>query len=126
MYTNISQGELKKYLKLVLNYRDDLTYLRPKKPRYFHRASQPAAPLHDWLGLYKYAPLPTHVDSFDFDAKQVFNWFAHHIDAWDQFHEDGTINIDGVFDYILEPEMSALIEEEFKMYRYHLRGELDG
>ncbi|KAI9763395.1 MAG: hypothetical protein M1839_006454 [Geoglossum umbratile] len=40
--------------------------------------------------------------------------------------EDGTINIDSVFDYILKPEIFELIEEEFEMYLYHLRDEQDG
>jgi len=42
------------------------------------------------------------------------------------FKKHGTINIDGVFDYILKPEIFGLIEEEFDMYLYHLRDEQDG
>ena len=64
--------------------------------------------------------------TFTFNAKQVFNQFAGHANAWDTFQEDGMINIDGMFDYILKPEIFKLIEEEFDMYLYHLHDEQDG
>ncbi len=70
--------------------------------------------------------MPMKTDTFNFDAKQVFNRFAGCTDAWDTFQRDGTINIDGAFNYILKPEIFKLIEEEFNMYLYHLRDEQDG
>ncbi|KAI9761349.1 MAG: hypothetical protein M1840_001973 [Geoglossum simile] len=60
------------------------------------------------------------------DLNMVFNWFAGCTNAWNTFQKDGTINIDGVFSYILKPEIFKLIKEEFDMYLYHLRDEQDG
>ncbi|KAH0547757.1 hypothetical protein FGG08_000014 [Glutinoglossum americanum] len=124
MYTNITKTELLKRLKLVFHYRADLSMVRTKKPRYFRRTSRVPGSIMARLGPYMYTPKKS--DTFTFDAKQVFNRFAGCANAWDTFQEDGTINIDGVFSYILEPEIFKLIEEEFDMYLYHLRDEQDG
>ncbi|KAI9777313.1 MAG: hypothetical protein M1839_008921 [Geoglossum umbratile] len=124
MYTNVTKNELQKRLKLVFRYRADLSTVRTKKPRYFRRASRAPDSVTAKLGPYMYTPKKT--DTFTFNAKQVFNRFAGRADAWDTFREDGTVNIDGVFDYILKPETFELIEEEFDMYLYHLRDEQDG
>ena len=69
---------------------------------------------------------PEGTGTFTFNAKQVLNRFADHADAWDTFQEDSTININGMFDYILKLEIFELIEEEFDMYLYHLCDEQDG
>ena len=124
MYTNQSNKELRKRLLLVFQQRTNLGELRDRKPRYFRRASRALGIITTRLGPYMYAPRAT--DAFTFNAKQVFNRFAGHPSAWDRFQHDGTININGVFDYIIRPDIIALIEEEFDMYLYHLRDELDG
>lgn len=124
MYTNISNKELRKRLKLVFRFRADLNMTQAKKPRYFRRASRAPSGIIAQLGPYMYTP--KRADVFDFNAKQVFNRFAGHTSAWDTFQRDGTININGVFNYILKPEIFKLIEEEFNMYLYHLRDEQDG
>jgi hypothetical protein len=36
------------------------------------------------------------------------------------------INIRGVFDYLLEPSIFKLVEEEFDMYKHHARDKVDG
>ncbi|KAI9775544.1 MAG: hypothetical protein M1839_001022 [Geoglossum umbratile] len=124
MYTNITKTELLKRLKLVFHYCADLNMVRTKKPRYFRRASRVPGSVTARLGPYMYTPKKS--DTFTFNAKLVFNRFAGCANAWDTFQEDGTINIDGVFDYILKPEIFKLIEEEFDMYLYHLRDEQGG
>ena len=124
MFTNISKNELRKRLKLVHRYRADLNRARAKKPRYFRRASRAPSGITAQLGPYMYTPKKT--DTFNFNAKHVFNRFAGCTNAWDTFQRYGTINIDGVFNYILKPEIFKLIEEEFDMYLYHLRDEQNG
>src|SRR5438552_357423 len=71
-----------------------------------------------------YTPKGTGI--FTFNAKQVFNQFTGCVNTWDTFQEDGMINIDSIFDYILKLEIFELIEEKFNMYLYHLRDEQDG
>jgi hypothetical protein len=124
MCTNVTKKELQKRLRLVFRYRANLNTVRTGKSRYFRRTSRAPDSVTAKLGLYMYTPEGT--DTFTFNAKQVFNRFAGRTDAWDTFQEDGTINIDSVFDYILKPEIFELIEEEFDMYLYHLRDEQDG
>ena len=50
----------------------------------------------------------------------------HSSTTWDEFQHDGTINIDNFFDYLISPEVFSLIDEEFDMYKYHLRDQVDG
>ncbi|KAI9858475.1 MAG: hypothetical protein M1813_006417 [Trichoglossum hirsutum] len=125
-WANFCKNHLRclKRLKPVFRYRDDLSIVRTKKPRYFRRTSQAPNSVTAKLGLYMYTPERT--SAFAFNAKRGFNRFAGRADAWDIFQEDGTINIDGVFDYILKPEILELIEEKFDMYLYHLCDEQDG
>ncbi|KAI9780352.1 MAG: hypothetical protein M1839_006775 [Geoglossum umbratile] len=124
MITNVSKKELKKRLKLIFRHRADLSTVRAGKPRYFRRGSRPSNSTTARLGPYMYEPKGMYI--FTFDSKQVFNRFAGRADAWDIFQEHGTINLNNVFDYIVKPEIFKLIEEEFDMYLYHLREELDG
>jgi hypothetical protein len=69
---------------------------------------------------------PSEPEPFDFDAEEIFNRYAGSDDAWAQFQKDGTINIDGLFSYILGPEVFENISEEFDMYKYHLREKQGG
>ena len=124
MFTNISKNELRKRLKLVYRYRADLNRARAKKPRYFRRASRAPGGITAQLGPYMYTPKKT--DTFNFNAKHVFNRFASCTNAWDTFQRYGTININSVFNYILKPKIFKLIKEEFNMYLYHLHDEQDG
>lgn len=58
------------------------------------------------------------------DPLVVWQRFAS-IEAFREFEEHGTINVPGIFDFLLkDPEISRYIDEEFEMYRHHwyLRG----
>jgi len=61
---------------------------------------------------------------FMVDPKVVWKRFAS-LDALREFEEHGTVNVPGIFDFLLkDPEISRYIDEEFEMYRHHwyLRG----
>jgi hypothetical protein len=65
---------------------------------------------------------PRAYTNFQPDAKEIFNRFTRSDDAWDKFQRDGTINIDGFFDYLVnDPQLFRLVEEEFNLYGYHRR-----
>ena len=127
LYTN--KGSTRKILinrmKIVVRYgsRDHLSKVHQRFPQWFRR-SERAANLQDFLGFYMYQP--TYTMSFHFDPKDVFNRYAQSETAWDDFHRDGTINVDGFFDHLVSPEAFKLVEEEFDLYKYHLRDEVNG
>ncbi|KAI9761195.1 MAG: hypothetical protein M1840_001995 [Geoglossum simile] len=65
---------------------------------------------------------PSEPGLFGFDAEEIFNNSAESDDdAWARFQEDGTVNINEFFGYILEPEVFEKISKEFDIYKYYLR-----
>ncbi|KAF8251995.1 hypothetical protein K440DRAFT_666553 [Wilcoxina mikolae CBS 423.85] len=53
------------------------------------------------------------------DPLNVWKRYAT-LDAWREFEEQGTVNVPGTFDFLLnDPEIRAYIDMEFEMYRYH-------
>jgi hypothetical protein len=74
------------------------------------------------LGFARYARREQH--KITINPKVVWKRFATE-EAWQEFQEEGTVNIPGLFDFLLQDEqVSQYIDEEFEMYRHHwyLRG----
>ncbi len=118
-------GILAKRVKFLTQHKDNLLRVKEAHPDWFRRNAAVAALQPNPLGPFRYAPRPT--TQFRFNAQQVFNRFAGDMQAWATFQHDGTINLDGFFSYLVDdPEVFAIVEEEFNMYKYHLRTELDG
>ena len=76
------------------------------------------------MDLFMWQPAPT--PAFDFNAQAIFDRYAQDNTAWEQFEKDGTININGFFDYLMAEDVFLLVSEEFDMYKYHLRDDLGG
>ncbi|KAI9766267.1 MAG: hypothetical protein M1840_006681 [Geoglossum simile] len=96
----------------------ELDKLVTVRPEWFRKAERSKG-IQDWLGPYIWKP--SKIDVFDFDAPSIFNRYARSDGAWDQFQYNGTININGFFQFFLEPEIFEKVEKEFDMYKYHLR-----
>ncbi|KAI9765616.1 MAG: hypothetical protein M1840_007305 [Geoglossum simile] len=115
---------VKRIVQLAKN-KDNLMRVKIAHPDWFRRDVAVPALQTNPLGPFRYAPKPATL--FRFNAEQVFNRYAQDMQAWTQFQHDGTINLDGFFSYLVDnPEVFAIVEEEFNMYKYHLRTELDG
>ncbi|KAI9764631.1 MAG: hypothetical protein M1840_008128 [Geoglossum simile] len=92
---------------MVLHYRVQSRKLQVKFPEWFPTKVVPKG--------------EAYID-FRFDAKEIFNRFARSDDAWDELQRDGTINVDGFFDYLVnDPQVFRLVEEEFNLYKHHRR-----
>jgi len=118
-------GLLAKRIKLLAQHKDNLLRVKQAHPDWFRRNAAVPVLQPNPLGPFRYVPRPTVL--FRFDVQQVFNRFAGDMQAWATFQHDGTINLDRFFSYLVDdPEVFAIVEEEFNMYKYHLRTELDG
>jgi len=118
-------GILAKRIKLLAQHKDNVLRVQEAHPNWFRRNTAVPVLQPNPLGPFRYAPKPTTL--FRFDAQQVFNRFAGDMQAWATFQHDGTINLDRFFSYLVDdPEVFAIVEAEFNMYKYHLRTELDG
>ncbi|KAH0563233.1 hypothetical protein GP486_002201 [Trichoglossum hirsutum] len=120
-----SKTELNKRMKYVLRYKDRIQKLERARPGWFRKDAKRQLTMEEILGPYNYNPQPLS-EQFRFDAKEIFNRYAKSPNAWQKFQENGTINIDRFFDYIVAPEVFGLIEEEFDVYKYHLRNAIHG
>jgi hypothetical protein len=118
-----AKANLIRRMELVLKYRDQREKLVMAHPEWFRKAERSKG-IRDRLGPYMWQP--SWVDAFSFDAPAIFNRYAKSNDAWGQFQRDGTININDFFEFLLEPEIFEKIEEEFDLYKYHLRDGQDG
>lgn len=118
-------GILAKRIVQLAKNKDNLLRVKATHPDWFRRNAAIPALQPNPLGPFRYAPKPA--TQFRFNAEQVFNRFAQDGQAWAVFQRDGTINLDKFFSYLVDdPEVFAIVEEEFNMYKYHLRTELDG
>lgn len=70
--------------------------------------------------------LPRQRFEFEVNSELIFSRFATP-QMWQQFSADGTINIPGIFNYLLsDPEIMEMINQEFEMYNWHYYIEGDG
>ena len=103
-------------LIIYLKYRNDILRLWKKEYDWFCTKLQNNA-IRLQLGSAKYAPKFT--PSIDIDPPTIFRRFATH-DAWDTFSRDGSVNISGIFSYLLEDaQYYQWINLEFAMYEHH-------
>jgi len=101
-------------LNTVLHYRGRPRKLQVKFPEWFPAKVVPKGEVRKHLGPYMWQPErpKTYID-FKFDAKEIFNRFARSDNAWDEFQRDGTINVDGFSDDLVnDSQVFRLIDEE--------------
>ena len=122
--TNKKRRVLLRRLRVVWDWQKDLQGLKLQRARYFRQAVNQENAAGHGLGPVRWTVLP--VAMFDFDAKEVFNRFAGDPQAWDVWVQDGTINVRGMFRYLVEGEIGKLVLEEFNMYKYHCRKKVHG
>ena len=115
-YDGADFDSMRSRLTTYLQYRNNISGLRKKKYDWFCAELQNNA-IRFQLGGAKYAPKFT--PSIDIDPRSLFGRFATH-DAWDEFCRNGSVNISGIFSYLLENDQySQWINLEFAMYEHH-------
>ncbi|KAF8249182.1 hypothetical protein K440DRAFT_660435 [Wilcoxina mikolae CBS 423.85] len=115
-YDGAGLDSMRSRLKTYLQYRSQIPRLRKKKYDWFYAELQ-NNPTRSQLGGMKYAPKlnPT----INIDSQMVYQRFASQ-EVWQEFLDNGSVNIGGIFSYILDDEQySQWINLEFAMYKHH-------
>ena len=63
--------------------------------------------------------LPQQLPVIKIDSKMSFDWFGIET-AWQEFSDKGSVNISGIFTYLLDhPRYAEWINLEFGLYEHH-------
>ena len=108
MLTNVKTVELLERLKWINLRRQQLVRVKENRPSWFRGQT----------GTVWHEILPEFIDKdFNFNASQVFNWFAGP-DSWQLWLQQGTLILPNVFNYLQRAKSE--INTEFTMYDFHL------
>ncbi|KAI9774031.1 MAG: hypothetical protein M1839_001916 [Geoglossum umbratile] len=117
LHNNHSDLVLRGRITKVLKHASNLTAFKVEHHDWFGKLRRPPV-TSDRLAVYRYPPVTQ--PEFRFDETKVFERFAG-TGAWQAWQRDGTMVIDGVFDYLDREDMGGSIDVEFAIYRHHHR-----
>jgi len=128
MGTNHSNEVLQDRMQKYLHARKSGTEraLRTRMPGWFLGGSRHNKD-HALLGMWKFKPTDNDIGgSITFNPRKIFERHAPP-GAYDRWLVDGTVILDGIFHYLMSsPEIFALIDREFDLYKYHTREGMHG
>jgi hypothetical protein len=119
---NYSAPTLRQRLTLVKKHGHRLAQLRAGHPDWFVKARRPtdqsrlSGPASSQRLLFQYQP--TAPPLFCIDRRRVLDHFAGR-GSWVKWTGEGTLIIPNIFDYLNEPDILDMIDQEFDMYQHH-------